>query len=298
MTGPPRPAGWLVDLSLVGVSLIWGATFVLVKQALADVSTLLFLTLRFTIAAAVLAMVFRAELRSANLRRSFQGGLLAGVFLFAGYVLQTFGLKFTTASKAGFLTGLYVPLVPLFSSMVYQRLPQFTELIGVATAFAGVVLLTVQRDILEIGPGDLLVIACAGAYAIHILVLGRFAPVSSVGLLSVGQIATGACLGAATFWWVEPVRLHWSSGVWIALAVTSLLATAMAFWVLTWAQRYASPTRTALIGSLEPVFAWATSYVVAGEVLPRRGVAGAALILAGILLVELKPFRFRPHPLS
>jgi len=126
MSGPERPAGWLVDLSLIGVSLIWGATFVLVKQALADISTLLFLTLRFTIAAAALALVFRRELRAANLRRSLQGGLIAGVFLFGGYVLQTFGLKLTSASKAGFLTGLYVPLVPIFSSLAYQRLPQFT----------------------------------------------------------------------------------------------------------------------------------------------------------------------------
>jgi len=286
-----RPASWKVDGSLVAVSLIWGATFVLVKQALSDVSTLLFLTLRFSIAAAALALIFRKEFRTPNALPSMLRGLLAGVFLFAGYVLQTTGLKFTSASKAGFITGLYVPLVPLIGGLLHQKMPQISELIGVVIAVAGTILLTVQKDILHIAGGDLLVAGCAAAFACHIVILGRFAPKSNLGVLTVSQIAIGAVLGAATFWWVEPVRLQWSVGVWVALGVTSLLATALAFAVQTWAQRWSSPTRTVLIFSLEPVFAWVTSYIVAGEVLSHRGMAGAALILAAILTVELKPFR-------
>ena len=286
-----RPASWKVDGSLVAVSLIWGATFVLVKQALSDVSTLLFLTLRFSIAAAALALIFRKEFRTPNALPSMLRGLLAGVFLFAGYVLQTTGLKFTSASKAGFITGLYVPLVPLIGGLLHQKMPQISELIGVVIAVAGTILLTVQKDILHIAGGDLLVAGCAAAFACHIVILGRFAPKSNLGVLTVSQIAIGAVLGAATFWWVEPVRLQWSVGVWVALGVTSLLATALAFAVQTWAQRWSSPTRTVLIFSLEPVFAWVTSYIVAGEVLSHRGMAGAALILAGILIVELKPIR-------
>jgi drug/metabolite transporter (DMT)-like permease len=291
-----RPASWKVDGSLVAVTLIWGATFVLVKQALADVSTLLFLTLRFSIAAAALALIFRKEFRAPNASASLLRGVLAGIFLFGGYVLQTAGLKFTSASKAGFITGLYVPLVPIIGGLAYQKLPQMSELIGVVIAVAGTILLTVQKDILDIGRGDLLVAGCAAAFACHIVILGRFAPKSNLGLLTVAQIATGALLGAATFWWVEPVRLAWSTNVWVALAVTSLLATALAFSIQTWAQRWSSPTRTALIFSLEPVFAWLTSYLVAGEVLSQRGMAGAALILAGILIVELKPFRAASQP--
>jgi drug/metabolite transporter (DMT)-like permease len=281
-----RPASWKVDGSLVAVTVIWGATFVLVKQALADVSTLLFLTLRFSIAAVALAVIFRKEFRAPNASASLRRGVLAGIFLFAGYVLQTAGLKFTSASKAGFITGLYVPLVPLIGGLAYRKLPQISELMGVAIAVAGTILLTVQKDILNI----------AAAFACHIVILGRFAPTSNLGVLTVAQIATGALLGAATFWWVEPVQLHWSVNVWVALAVTSLLATALAFLIQTWAQRWSSPTRTALIFSLEPVFAWLTSYLVAGEVLSHRGMAGAALILAGILIVELKPFRTTSQP--
>jgi drug/metabolite transporter (DMT)-like permease len=289
-----KPPGWLVDLSLVAVCFVWGTTFVLVKQALPDISTLLFLTLRFTAASFVLALLFRRQFRTGNLRHSLRAGMLAGLCLFGGYVLQTFGLKYTSASKTGFITGLYIPLVPFFSAIVYRKLPRPSELAGVAAAFAGTALMTIQKDLLEINLGDLLVAGCAVVYAVHILLLGRFAGSANLGVLIVTQIATGMGVGAATFWWAEPVRLRWTASVWIALAVTSLFATAFAFSVQTWAQRFSSPTRTALIFSMEPVFAWATSYVVAGELLSRRGTVGAALILAGILMVELKPFRAGP----
>jgi drug/metabolite transporter (DMT)-like permease len=177
---------------------------------------------------------------------------------------------------------------------VYKKIPQWAELAGVATAVVGLALMTVERDILDISAGDLLVAGCAVAYAFHIVILGRFAATANAGLLAVAQIGTAAILSSATFWWAEPVSVKWSASVWIALAVTSVLATALAFSVQTWAQRWSSPTRTALIFSMEPVFAWATSYLVAGEVLAPRGVAGAVLILAGILLVELKPRAVAP----
>ena len=293
-------SNWRVDFALVAVALIWGATFVLVKQALADISTLLFLTLRFSFAFVALALLFwkRARIdlgQRHNFWPSVGGGAIAGFCLFSGYVLQTFGLKYTTAAKAGFITGLYIPLVPLFGAVAYKKMPQVAELLGVATAFAGMALMTVQGDVLTIGLGDLLVMGCAVAYAFHILVLGHFAVRASTAVLTVTQIATSALLGGCTFWWAEPAKVRWSSDVWLALGVTSLLATALAFSVQTWAQQYSSPTRTALIFSTEPVFAWATSYLVLREGLSGRGIVGALLILAGILLVELKPLSFGQH---
>src|SRR5271168_3657259 len=167
-----KPAGWQVDISLIAVALIWGTTFILVKQALAGVSTLLFLTLRFAIATLALALIFRKEFRTANVRRAVRGGMIAGVFLFSGYVLQTFGLKYTSASKTGFLTGLYIPLVPLFSALIYKKIPRAAEIMGVLAAFLGMALMTIQKSFFDIGVGDLLVAGCAVAYAFHILVLG------------------------------------------------------------------------------------------------------------------------------
>jgi drug/metabolite transporter (DMT)-like permease len=286
-----RPSGWLVDLSLIGVALIWGATFILVKQALTGVSTLLFLTIRFAIATAALVLIFRKEFRQPNIARGVRGGVIAGCLLFGGYVLQTTGLKYTSASKTGFITGLYIPLVPLFSSLIYKKIPRIAEVMGVLAAFMGMALMTIQKSFFDVGVGDLLVACCAVVYAFHILVLGRFAGSANLGVLTVVQIATAGVLSAATFWWAEPVHVQWSAGLWSALLITGLLATALAFGVQTWAQRYSSPTRTALIFSMEPVFAWATSYVVAGEVLSQRAAFGGILILAGILMVELKPFR-------
>ena len=290
-----RPPGWRVDLSLLAVTFIWGSTFILVKEALAGVSIMLFLTLRFTIAALALAFLFRKQFRGPNVAHSVRIGILAGVFLFSGYVLQTFGLKYTTASKAGFITGLSVALVPLFAAAIYKKPPRIAELMGVAMAFVGMALMTIQADILEMNRGDLLVLACAVVYAFHILTLGRYSAETNLGVLATVQIATGAVLGACTYWWAEPSRFQGTLTVWSALAITSLFATAMAFSVQAWAQRYISATRTALIFASEPVFAWGTSYVVAGETLSGRGIAGALLILAGILLVELKPMSIRRH---
>jgi len=286
-----RPPGWLVDGSLVFMTLIWGATFIMVKRALADASTLLFLTIRFASAAFVLALVFRKDFRAANLGTSIRGGALAGLCLFSGYIFQTVGLRYTTASKAAFLTGFTTPMVAVLSSVVYRRAPQWIEVIGVATAFLGMAMMTIPSDRFQIASGDLLVSGCAIAYAFHILVTGRFAGQVNMGVFIVTQIATGAAIGVATFWWAEPVRIHWSFPLIGALAVTSLLATALGFSVQTWAQRWSSPTRTALFFTLEPVFAWLTSYLLAGEVLSARAAVGAALILAGVLMVELKPFR-------
>ena len=286
-----QPARWLVDLSLVVVALIWGVTFVVVKRALDDVSILLFLALRFTAATAALAIVFHRDFRGPNTARAWRGGALAGCCLFAGYAFQTFGLRYTSASKTAFITSLYVPLVPLFGALAYRRLPRLAEIVGVTLAACGFFLLTAQGDAFQVHFGDALVTGCAAAFAIHILVLDRVAKDASPGLITVVQIGVAALLAAGTCGWAEPPRLNWTTEVLVALAVTSLLATALAFFVQTWAQRWSSPTRTALLFSLEPVFAWIASYLLAGEALSVRGVAGAALILSGIAVVEVRPFR-------
>jgi len=302
MTGRPpgwlveRPASWKVDGSLMMMVLVWGVTFVLVKRALADVSTLLFLTIRFGVAAFVLALVFRKDFRAGKLGISIRGGVLAGLCLFGGYVFQTVGLRYTTASKAAFLTGFTTPMVAVLSSLVYRRAPQWIEVLGVAVAFLGMALMTIPSGRFQIGGGDLIVAGCAVAYAFHILVTGRFASEVNLGVFIVTQIATGAVVGAATFWSVEPVRIQWTLPLIVALAVTSLFATALAFSIQTWAQRWTTPTRTALIFAMEPVFAWITSYLLLGEVLSMRAAFGAAMILGGILMVELKPFRATSLP--
>jgi drug/metabolite transporter (DMT)-like permease len=281
---------WRADLALVFITLIWGSTFVVVKEALADCSTLLFLALRFSLAAASLALVFRPlPGKFAQPKALLAGGTLAGVCLFGGYAFQTLGLRYTTPSKSAFITGLSIVLVPVIGALVQRKVPHPSEALGVATATAGLVLLTLPAESLRIEKGDLLTLACAVAFAAHILMVGHYAPRLGFEALTLVQIATAAVLSLASFWWVETPFIRWSAGVVTAVIVTGLLATALAFAIQAWAQQYTTPTRTALIFALEPVFAWATSFIVAGELLSRRATAGAALILAGILLVELKP---------
>lgn len=289
--GQSKLSRWRADVLLTLVCLIWGATFIVVKTAVNDISILLFLTIRFSIAAVLLIVLAAARKHSPPFRASLRGGILAGIFLFTGYVLQTTGLHYTTAAKTGFITGLYIPLVPILGALLYRKMPLSSEALGVVLAFAGTALMTIQGDVFRIGQGDLLVACSTIAYALHLLVLNHYSKVTDVGWLAALQISTAAVLGWVIFWWAEPVSVRWTQPVWIALAVTSVLATAFAFTALTWAQKYTTATHSVLILSFEPVFAWLTSYVAAGETLSGRGVAGALLILAGILLAELKSSR-------
>lgn len=290
-------ARWQADLALAGIALIWGATFVLVKEALSGVSTLLFLALRFALAAAVLMLAFRGRYSGpGSRRRDLRGGVAAGVCLFAGFAFQTFGLRSTTPSKSAFITGLSIVLVPLIGSIVHRKGPDLSETLGIGTATVGLGLLTLEGPSLQIASGDLLTMFCALAFALHIVVVGRYSAGGSFEVLSVAQVATAALLAGASFWWAEAPRIRWTAGLLAAIAVTGIGATALAFSVQAWAQQRTTATRTALIFALEPVFAWATSYAVLGEVLSLRAAAGAALILAGVLAVELKPISPSRHP--
>ena len=293
----PNHRPWRADLALAGITLIWGATFVLVKQALQDVSTLLFLALRFSLASLALGVVFRPlSSKFSNPRTLLGGGVLAGLVLFSGYLFQTIGLKYTTPSKSAFITGLSIVMVPLLSGAVRRKLPQISEGLGVAVATLGMGLMTLEGETLTVGRGDLLTLACAFSFAVHIVVVGHYAPRVSFAALTLVQIVTAAALALGSFWWAEPMVIRWRPGVAVALVVTGLLATALAFSVQAWAQQHTTATRTALVFALEPVFAWATSFLLTGELLSLRATLGAVLILCGILCAELKPLQRARHP--
>ena len=285
------------DVALACNTLIWGATFTLVKSALRDISPLLFIALRFSLATvALMPLWFVSRRQGKPGLQAVLGGILVGVLLFAGFLLQTLGLQSTTPPRSAFLTGLASVLVPLLASIVYRNKPLVSEVLGVLVATAGLALMTLQGPIGSIGKGDLLSIFCAVAFAGHIVTLGHYSAMARVEVLSVVQVATAAGLGLSLFWWAEPLKIVWHPAVVYAILVTGLLATALALTVQTWAQRYLSSTRTALICMLEPVFAWLISYWALGEGLAGRAAAGAVLILAGVALVELKPMQIRLHP--
>jgi len=286
------------DAALVWNTIVWGSTFVLVKNALAGISPVLFLALRFSLATAILLVLFRGLGKGPYTGRSLAAGAVTGTFLFAGYLFQTWGLRLTSAPKSAFLTGLNTVMVPLLAALVYKIKPRRSELLGVLAATAGLALMTLQGGAGSgsVNRGDLLTIVCALAFAAHIVTLGHFSEQVSFELLSVMQVGVAALWSLVLFGWVEPPRWHWRPSVVYAILITGVLATAVAFTIQAWAQQYTTSTRTALIYMLEPVFAVITSYLVAGEGLSARAAVGAGLILGGVLLVELKPLNPRPHP--
>jgi drug/metabolite transporter (DMT)-like permease len=285
----------LAELALVGNTVVWGATFTVVKNALGGVSAILFLALRFSLATAALVLIFRKPLAHHSWKNAAPG-LLVGLFLFLGYLFQTQGLRYTSAPKSAFLTGLTSVLAPLFASSVYGIRPRISEVFGLLTAMVGLGLMTLPDASGSINRGDVLTLFGAAAFAAHIVTLGHFSKDVRFELLSVAQVGTAAVLAITLFPWAETPRVEWQPPVLWAILITGLLATALAFTVQAWAQKFTTSTRTAVIYMLEPVVAWLTSYLLAGEGLSRPGAAGAALILGGVLLVELKPVNRWQHP--
>ena len=287
----------LAHLLLLAVVFVWGATFVLIKDALQDASPLLFNLLRMTLAFFALAIVNHRQLRQIR-RHALCSGLVVGVFLAAGYQFQTAGLVLTTPAKSAFITGLVVVFVPLFTIIPALRSantppPRWTTAIGALLAFSGLLLLTTptgtsyQNLFVSIGPGDLLTLACAVAFAGHLLSLAHASHRVPTAQLATLQIGAAALIMAITLPLGGRPHLTLTPRLLIALAITSLLATAAAFTIQSWAQQHLPPTHTAILLTLEPVFACLTSFLVLHEHLGPRSLLGAALILTGIALIEL-----------
>ncbi len=280
------------DLALGLCALIWGSTFVLVKDALADISVFVYIAIRFALAAAVLALLFRRSLRQLD-RHVVWAGAQIGFFMLGGYVFQTAGIQFTTPSKAAFITGCSVVLVPVLLTF-FGRSINFWIWSGAAAALVGLYLLTVPPEGLgALNRGDVLVFLCAIMFALHIIFIGRQVERHSVGALVFLQIATTAVLStllvpvfAATK--LDAPRLSWTAILLFAILITSLGSTVIGFSLQVWAQKHTSSSHAAILFSLEPVFAAITSWWLAHERLSSRSLAGAALIFVGILLAELK----------
>lgn len=301
-SGPDRPgARSLARMLLAGTVLVWGATFVLVKAALVDASPFVFNVLRMLLATLVLSAVNRRALRSIT-PRQIRAGAWAGLFLAAGYQFQTLGLARTTPAKSAFLTGLVVVFVPALTLVPRlrphgARPPGWGAAAGASLAFTGLLLLTtpsgtqVQHLFAAIGAGDLLTLLCAVAFAAHLLTLGRVSVGVSAGVLATLQIGFATLIMALTLPFEGSHTLHLTARLAVALVVTSVLATAAAFTIQSFAQQVLPPTQTAVILTLEPVFAALTSLLLFHEVLGLRAACGAALILLAIVILELLPAR-------
>jgi drug/metabolite transporter (DMT)-like permease len=268
---------------LVLVTAIWGITFVQIKDALELYPLFAFLAIRFAIALAVLAVPAARRVRSLG-RDGAVAGLLLGSLLAAGYALQTAGLQRTTVSAAGFVTGMYVVFTPVFGYILFRiRAPREVWL-GVALAVLGLAMLSGVSAGSTVG--DLLVLAGAALYALQIALMERFAPRYDPLSFTTAEMAAAfagfAVVAAAT----GQVEMPHGATVWAALLVTGIFASALAFLVQAWAQQRTSATQTALVFSLEPVWAGLFGFALAGDRLGAIGWVGCAVILAGIAVSE------------
>lgn len=274
------------ELLLATVTLFWGATFPLVKGAVAELPVLCFLWVRFAFSSVLLAGFAGRRLATLDGRAVLRGVFL-GLLLFLSYLFQTVGLQKTTAANASFLTGLNVVWVPLLAGPLVKKPPSAGAWVGVVLALAGLFLLTWHSP-WRFEVGDALVVVCSVFVAFHILGLDVLTEGIDGRSLAFVQIATMAVLALGASLVVDPVTWPraWPPKLLATLGITAVFATAYAFWVQTTFQRWTTPTRATLIYTLEPVFGAAFS-ALAGETVTALAWGGGALVVCGMVLAEL-----------
>lgn len=280
------------ELALVAITVVWGASFLIVQRAVEHSGPWFFVGVRFLSAAFAGAVVFRRSLRAVT-RRELVAGASVGLMIWAGYGLQTVGLQTITASASAFITALYVPLVPLLLWLVFRTRPRAMTLVGLCAAFAGLVLLADPAG-LDVGPGrgEALTLIATLAIAGEIILIDRFAGTVRIGAVTVVQLAVAGLLAVATMPFVgEPLPAF--SWVWLVAGVGLGVASCVIQITMNWAQRTVSPTRATLIYAGEPVWGGIVG-AMGGDRRPLICIIGAVLIVAGVVVSELRIPRLVP----
>jgi drug/metabolite transporter (DMT)-like permease len=282
----PLDKALTADLGLLAVSIIWGATFVLVKESLQAAPPFSFLFMRFTLAALCLLLLYpRTILRMG--RETLRDGFILGSFLFAAFSLQTWGLVTVSASITVFITGLYVVFTPLFSSVVFRRVPAPVTWAAVGLSTIGLTLMTL-KETPKLTLGEFLVLMCAVVYAVHILLTDAYSKRHATVPLTFTQIATTALWAQFCSAVLEPsvVPERFPPTLVTGLLVTGLLATVVAFLLMTGFQKYLTPTRACLVYAMEIVAGAFFGWWLGGEVLGARQYVGAVFVVAAMFVAE------------
>ncbi len=272
-------------IALTSVAAVWGASFVLMKDALKGQSVDDFLATRFIIATFAL-ILFKPRVLQEISREMLSKGALLGLFLGSGYLFQTIGLDLTTAATTGFITGLYVVLTPILGALVLKTHVTRNEWIGVAMATIGLALLSLKG--LTIGLGELSVLLSALFFALHILGLGRWSGKFATYPLTVVQLGTIALLSSILAIIDDGYELPNTDQEWKATIFTALLATSIAFLVQTWSQSKMDATIVAVVLTLEVVFAALFAVIAGQESLTLRALIGGTLIFAAMIFMQIR----------
>ena len=277
----------VATFALLGVTAVWGWTFVVVHDAIAIYGVLAFLAVRFTLAAAATGALWGRRLD----RRSLRVGLGIGLVLAMGYLFQTWGLRHTTPTNSGLITGLFVVFAPVIDRLLYGTHMLRLRWLAVALSLVGMTLLT-GRLPADLAIGDLLTLVCAVWLGAHTALLSRHAPQHDPRALATAQMIGVAAL-FLLLWPLAGSLEPPPREVWFAIVVTGLVASALAYAVQTAAQQHLSTARAAILLTTEPLFAGLFGYLLAGDRLGGLQIAGAALILAAVALSELVPLLAR-----
>jgi len=277
----------LSAIALLSITVIWGWTFVLVKQGMTEIGPLSFLAARFGVAFLVLVIMLHGTLRRID-RRSLIRGSAVGIALFLGYLFQTWGLVYTTATRSALLTGLSVVIVPIVASILLHKRVQLAVWLGATFAVGGLFLLVAGNGQLgAMNRGDILTLACAVSFALHIILVDRFVRHSDYRqllLVQVGVVSLLSLIGAVT---VERSVPALSGSLIEGILVTGILATAAALYVLNRFQSHSTASYTAIILTMEPVFAGLFGFVLLGETMGPWQWLGSALILMGMAIPSI-----------
>lgn len=283
------------ELALIAVALVWGVTFVMVQDAVAEMPVMTFIAIRFCAAAAIVAPFVARPTRALG-RAGLRAGLVMGVFLTLGYILQTFALQHTTASNVGFITGMVVVLTPILGAVVLRiSVPPIAYASALVAAVGLALLSGVGGDLRVLGDG--LALGCAVAFAFHLLATDRAVARHDVGALLLVQLSVCGLVALAGAVALGQLEMPRGLTVWSALVVTAVFASAAAFFIQSYAQQHTSPDRTALILASEPAFAGLFGWLLAGDILTALSLVGAGLIMAAIVAVDLVPRLRPPRPL-
>jgi drug/metabolite transporter (DMT)-like permease len=277
------------ELALIAITAVWGSTFLVVHDAVRHAGPLTFVAARFLVAGLIAGVCFaRAMPRLTRLEAAV--GLAVGTSIFLGYGLQTIGLQTIPSSTSAFLTALYVPMVPLLQWGVFRQAPPLMAWVGVALAFAGLVLLAGPGALrLDLGRGELITLASTLPIAAEILLIGRFTSTVDVGRVTVVQLLTAGLL-SLTLVPIAGERMAAASASWLVPAVALGAASVVIQVTMNWAQRTVSPTRATVIYAGEPVWGGVVGRID-GDRFPAASIIGATLIVAGVIASELKPRR-------
>lgn len=274
-------------MALIAITFLWGSTFTVVKSSLEQVSPILFVAVRFWLATAVVLACMPRQIAAIS-AKTLRKGLLLSVFLLGGFVFQTLGLRSTDPSDSAFITSLSVLLVPLLGFLFFRHRPRRQTIAGIILATAGLYLMLAPMPDMDLRPGDALTLVCALLFAFQILFLGRFVAGADFRHLMIIQTAGVALFSTVMVPFLETPFIIWSPRLILYFFITAVLATALAFYVQARAQQYTTANRAALIFSLEPLFAAFFAYWLLGDVLRAREWMGGCLILAGILVSEIR----------